>query len=82
MDPLAIATTVLSVIQLVQKGAPIVISGISDAKVFATNLFSALSGRAPTAEEEAAIDAQLALLTAQLEEPLPAAQPGDPDYKP
>ncbi len=81
MDPLAIATMVITAIQMAEKYAPIVIDGVSNAKVFAVQLWEQLTGKAPTAEDEAVIDALLAALTTRLEAPLPPAQPGDPDYK-
>jgi hypothetical protein len=80
MDPLAIANAVLAAIQVATKAAPIVIKGVEDGKVFAVTLWQSITGKPPTAEDEAAIDALIASLTADLEKPLPPAQPGDPDY--
>lgn len=80
MDALAIATTIIGAIQMAEKYAPIVIDGVSNAKTFAVQLWTQLTGTAPTAEQEAQIDALLAVLTTRLEVPLPAAQPGDPDF--
>ena len=80
MDVLAIVNTVVALIQAGTKIAPIAIDGIANAKVFATQLWQSITGEAPTGEQEAQIDALLAALTSRLEEPLPLAQPGDPDY--
>ncbi len=80
MDALAIANAVLAAIQLAQKAAPIVIDGVENVKTFAEDLWQSVTGTAPTAADSAVIDALLASLTARLEEPLPPAQPGDPDF--
>lgn len=80
MDALAILSLVASIIQTTTKFAPIVFQGIEDAKPFAMGLIQQITGKAPSAEDEAAIDEMLASLTARLEKPLPPAQPGDPDY--
>lgn len=81
MNAIAIAAAVLEALRVASEAAPIVIKGIEDAKPFAVNLWKSLTGQEPSPADEAAIDAMLASLTDRLEEPLPPAQPGDPDYK-
>jgi len=83
MDPLTILTTVAGVIsQLVQIG-PTVIKGIEDAKPFAQEIITMLTGGNTDQISQADLDkltASIAALSAQLQTPLPDAQPGDPDY--
>ena len=81
MNAAAIVSIILSVLQTANTAAPIVLRGIEDAKPFAVDLWKRITGKDPDPADEAAIDAALAALTARLEEPLPPAQPGDPDYK-
>ena len=81
MEVAAIVTAVLEAIQSANKYAPIVIDGISNAKPFAMELYRKITGQEPDANAEAIIDAKLAELSARLAEPLPPAQPGDPDFK-
>ena len=80
MDALAIANAVLAAIQLATKAAPIILDGVENIKVFASDLWERVTGKPPTEADEATIDALIASLTARLETPLPPAQPGDPDY--
>lgn len=80
MDALSIISLVSTIIQGVSKAAPIVFQGISDAKPFAMDLYSRITGQPVSTADETVIDAMLASLTTRLEAPLPAAQPGDPDY--
>lgn len=82
MNAAAIASLVLTVLQTAAGAAPIVLRGIVDARPFALDLWKKLTGQEASPADEMAIDAALADLTRRLEEPLPPAQPGDPDYKP
>ena len=72
--------TVITVIQLLVKLVPVVVQAGTDLQPFAVALFNHFNGKAPTAEELVALEAKVDELAARLQVPLPAAQPGDPDY--
>lgn len=76
MDP-SVIVTVVSVIGTLIKTAPIVIKTAQDAKPFVMALIQALLGRAPTDEEITQLEEALTKLSAELQEPLPDAQPDD-----
>jgi len=83
MDIAAILDIVSQAVSIATKVFPVVETTVANVKVFATQLFQSLNGgTAATADQTAQIEAMVDSLFAQLEEPLPPAQPGDPDYKP
>lgn len=77
---MGILTTVLTVLDVLTKVTPVIIKVGTDLKPFAESLFKQLKGGELTAAErtelERAVDAQYA----KFMQPLPPAQPGDPDY--
>lgn len=79
---MSILTTVLTVIEMLVKAAPVVIQAGADLKPFAIALYQQLSGGQLTEAQRVDLEAKVDALFARLEEPLPPAQPGDPDYKP
>lgn len=73
--------TVLAVIGALAKLEPVFVSTWNNLKPFGELLFKQFSGGdEPTDEERAELDAGIDTLAARLQEPLPPAQPGDPDY--
>lgn len=72
--------TVLTVLQTLVKFAPTVIQAGADLKPFAVALYERLKGQELTTDERAVVEAGVDALYARLMEPLPPAQPGDPDY--
>ncbi len=81
MDPATILTVVLTSVSTLVKIMPQLIQAGTDLKPFAEALYAELTGSAITDDQRAAINAGIDALFARLETPLPAAQPGDPDYK-
>jgi hypothetical protein len=72
---------VLTVIEQLIAAAPSIIKVGIDLKPFAETLYSKLTGGAAlTDTERTALRAGVDSLYARLQVPLPAAQPGDPDY--
>lgn len=80
MDPIAAANAVLAVIEVLAKLEPVFVSTWTNLKPFAAALMAQFKGVAPTADELTALEVQVDALAARLQVPLPAAQPGDPDY--
>lgn len=80
MDALAVITTVAGVIKTAVDIGPTVIKTIDDAKPFAEALYRALTGNEITGDQLAELEVRIAALSAELQQPLPPAQPGDPDY--
>ena len=74
--------TVLTVIETLSKLEPVFVSTWNNLKPFAVSLFTQFKGEEPTADELTELERQIDALAATLQEPLPAAQPGDPDYQP
>lgn len=74
-------TTVLTVVETLARLAPEFVRTWDNLKPFATDLFKQLSGAEPTEAEVADMEARIDALAAQLQVPLPEAQPGDPDYQ-
>lgn len=82
MDPVTLAL-IEKIVTTAAALAPTVIQGFKDFEPFAVLIWdSIVKGQAITPEETAAIEAKLADLSNQLQQALPAAQPGDPDYVP
>ena len=73
-------TSVLTVIETLTKLAPVFVSTWNDLKPFATELYAQFKGTQPTPEELTELETQLDALAVRLQQPLPPAQPGDPDY--
>lgn len=71
---------VLTAISTLIKVAPQIVQTVNDLKPYATALYKQLTGTLPTPAEQATMEAGIDALFARLEQPLPAAQPGDPDY--
>lgn len=80
MDTSAIISIVLTAVSTLVKVAPQVMQTVTDLKPYAQALYQELTGQAPTSDQNAALAAGIDALFARLETPLPAAQPGDPDY--
>ena len=72
--------SIIALLQVVVANLPGAITTTEQLVELGKKFFTAANGTAPTADEiaqlEAAIDADVTLALA----PLPAAQPGDPDY--
>ena len=81
MDWAATLSTVLTAISTLIKVFPTIQQTASDLKVFGEALATELTGGSLTEDQRAAISAGIDALFARLEEPLPPAQPGDPDYQ-
>jgi hypothetical protein len=64
------------------EAAPTVIKTIDDVTPLATRLIAVAKGQKVTAEQQAEIETLVDALYAESQEPLPPAQPGDPDYVP
>lgn len=82
MDVSAIISVVLTAVNTFIKVEPQLAQTVGDLKPYALALYQELTGQAPTDDQRAAISAGIDALFARLEAPLPAAQPGDPDYPP
>lgn len=82
MDPLTAITTVVTVINTLAKLEPEIVQGFANLKVFGTALFEQFTGSTISDADRATLEAKLDELHDQLQVPLPAAQPGDPDYVP
>lgn len=82
MDPTLVISMVLGAVNTFIKVEPQLAQTITDFKPFAMALYQQWTGQDPTAGQRATIAAGVDALFARLETPLPAAQPGDPDYKP
>ena len=75
-------STVLTVVETLTKLAPTFVATWNDLKPFAQSLYTQFNdGVAPTDAQLTELEAQLDALAARLQEPLPAAQPGDPDFQ-
>jgi len=72
--------TVLTVIETLTKLAPTFVSTWNDLKPFANQLYTQFKGGQPTDEELMELERQIDALADRLQQPLPPAQPGDPDY--
>ena len=75
-------TTVLTVLEVLAKLTPTIIQVGTDLKPFAIALYEKVNGHLITPEQSAELEAMTDALYARLQEPLPPAQPGDPDYEP
>lgn len=75
-------TAVLAAIELLVRATPVIVQAGSDLKPFALALYQKLSGGQELTDTQRAVllDA-IDALYARLEQPLPPAQLGDPDYK-
>lgn len=80
MDPTAIISLVLSAVETLVKVEPQIMQTITDLKPYAHALYLEWTGQQPTDDQRATMSAGIDALFARLEAPLPAAQPGDPDY--
>jgi len=79
---LAVIDVVASLLLKFAQAAPTIIQTVNGVKPFATQLIGTISGKSEITEAEA--EALHALVDAALDEaqqPLPPAQPGDPDFK-
>lgn len=72
--------TVVTVIETLSKLAPQFVATWNDLKPFANSLYAQFKGEQPTEQELLDLEAKIDALAARLQEPLPPAQPGDPDY--
>jgi hypothetical protein len=79
--PVAI-TTVIGVLQLIVQNLPGAITTAQQLYDLGTKLYTTISGKAPTADEQDQLEAQIDADVIDALSPLPPAQPGDPDYVP
>ena len=78
---LATVELVSMIILKLIEAAPTVIKTVDDVTPFAKRLISVAKGDTVTPEQQAELEAMVDKLYAESQEPLPPAQPGDPDYK-
>lgn len=81
MDIASILLIVEKAINIATAVAPVAFQAIENIKSFATQFAASLKGDTITPDEQAQIETMVDALYAKLQEPLPPAQPGDPDYK-
>lgn len=77
-----VADLVLKAVEVAIKYLPIVVKTANDLEPFAVALWQKYTNKEPTEPERADLVKRTQDLYARLQEPLPPAQPGDPDYKP
>lgn len=77
-----ILQTVLTAVEVLTKFQPLIVQAGADLKPYAVALYQKFTGTDLTDEQRAALEAGVDALYARAMEPLPAAQPGDPDYQP
>lgn len=80
MDPatvIQIITVVGAVVKEAVELGPTVIKTVEDAKPFAEAIVNTILGKEVTVADLTALEAQIAALSAQLQEPLPPEQPDD-----
>lgn len=80
MDPVTAITTVVTVVTELAKLEPVFVQAWDNLKPFGIALYTKLTGGTISDADLATLEAQLDALHAQLQQPLSAAQPGDPDY--
>lgn len=80
MDPVAALETVATVINTLAKVWPEVVAAGANLKTFGVTLYQEFTGTPISAADQASLEARIDQLSAQLQAPLPDAQPGDPDY--
>ena len=73
-------SSVLLVVETLTKLAPQFVATWNDLKQFDYTLYAQFKGAEVTDAELAELEAKIDELAARLQEPLPAAQLGDPDY--
>lgn len=74
---LEIASRIFSGVKTVVDNGPTLIKTIEDAKPFVRSIVASLTGRNLTDQEIADLEAHLDRLSAELQEPLPPAEPDD-----
>ncbi len=82
MDIATILMIVEKAITIATQVAPVAFQAIDNIKTFATQFAASLKGDSIGADELAQIEAMVDALYAKLQEPLPPAQPDDPDFTP
>lgn len=80
MDPVTALGTVITVINTLAGLEPEMVKAWGNLKTFGTALFEEFTGQPISDADRVALETQLDDLHAQLQVPLPPAQPGDPDY--
>lgn len=78
---MAILTTVLTAVEVLMKVMPSVMKTVDDVRPFAESFFAQLKGEELSDEDLIELEAKIDDLAAQLQVPLPPAQPGDPDFE-
>lgn len=73
--------TIMALVQIVVQELPGAITTVQQLMDLAKKFFATTNGRVPTAAEVAELEAAIDADVLKALEPLPAAQPGDPDYK-
>ncbi len=81
MDPVTALTLVVTVINTLAKLEPELVTAAQNLKTFGTTLFEEFTGQKISDTDLATLEAKIDDIHAQLQQPLPAPQPGDPDYK-
>jgi hypothetical protein len=76
----AVITTVISVLQLIVQNMPGAITTAQSLYDLGNKLFATIGGRAPTADEQDQLEAQIDSDVIDALSPLPPAQQGDPDF--
>ena len=82
MGATAIISIVLTAIDTLTKIYPQLKQTGTDLMPFGEALYNKLTGQAISDDQRTAMQAGIQALFDRLEAPLPAAQPGDPDYAP
>ncbi len=72
---------IISILLLVVKELPGAIETTVQLVDLGKKMFATINGREPTEAEVTELEAQIEADVAEALEPLPAAEPGDPDYK-
>ena len=73
---------IIAILQTVVSALPGAITTVEQLYDLGKKFFTAVNGKEPTADEAAQLQAQIDSDVATALEPLPPAQPGDPDYTP
>ena len=74
--------SVIAILQVVVANLPGAITTAEQLYDLGTKFYATMNGIAPTADETSQLQAAIDTDLAQALTPLPAAQPGDPDYNP
>jgi len=73
---------IIAILQVVVQELPSAVATVEQLYALGAKFFTAANGTAPTADEQAQLQAQIDTDVATALTPLPAPQLGDPDYVP